>query len=119
MNHFTSIHTVGIPVADQDRALAFYTNTLGLTLLSDTPLPQLAGRWIVLTTGAGASLALTPAADGEPVGRDTGVRLGTTDAAAAHAALGDAAGDLLAWPGVPPMFSFTDPDGNTLYVVQD
>ena len=22
------------------------------------------------------------------------------------------------WPGVPPMFSFRDPDGNQLYLVQ-
>jgi hypothetical protein len=27
-------------------------------------------------------------------------------------------GDLLNFPNVPPMFSFKDPDGNTLYVVQ-
>jgi hypothetical protein len=27
----TGVHTVGVPVTDQDRALAFYTGTLGLT----------------------------------------------------------------------------------------
>ena len=27
----TGIHTVGVPVADQDKALAFYTGTLGLS----------------------------------------------------------------------------------------
>jgi hypothetical protein len=26
--------------------------------------------------------------------------------------------DVLRFPGVPPMFSFRDPDGNTLYVVE-
>ena len=27
-------------------------------------------------------------------------------------------GDLLRWPGVPPMFEFKDPDGNTFEIVQ-
>jgi lactoylglutathione lyase len=27
-------------------------------------------------------------------------------------------GEVLRFPGVPPMFSFHDPDGNTLYVVE-
>jgi len=26
--------------------------------------------------------------------------------------------ELLRWPGVPPMFDFRDPDGNTFYVSQ-
>ncbi|MFF1816840.1 VOC family protein [Kribbella sp. NPDC058245] len=119
MNHFTSVRTVGIPVTDQDRALEFYTETLGFTLVSDAPLPQLGGRWIVVAApNGGASLALTPGAG--PV--DTGIRLATPDAAAAHQHLNDEqvnTSELLAWPGVPPMFTFQDPDGNTLYVGQD
>jgi lactoylglutathione lyase len=27
-------------------------------------------------------------------------------------------GDLLRWPGVPPMFEFKDPDGNKFEVVE-
>jgi hypothetical protein len=30
---------------------------------------------------------------------------------------GVAVGDLLAWPDVPPMFTFDDPDDNRFYVV--
>ncbi len=119
MNHFTSLHTVGIPVTDQDRALEFYTKTLGFALVVDAPLPQLGGRWIVVAPPAGANIALTLATE---AGIDTGIRLGTTDAAATHQHLTTskvAAGDLLSWPGVPPMFTFQDPDTNTLYVVQD
>jgi lactoylglutathione lyase len=119
MSHFTSVHTVGIPVTDQDRALEFYTETLAFTLVSDTPLPQVGGRWIVVAAPGGASLALSQAAEG---GTDTGIRLGTADAAATHQHLNDervSTSELLAWPGVPPMFTFQDPDGNTLYVVQD
>jgi hypothetical protein len=26
---------------------------------------------------------------------------------------------IVSWPGVPPMFTFRDQDGNTLYVVQE
>jgi len=120
MNHFTSVHTVGVPVTDQDRALEFYTKTLGFSLVSDTPLPQLGGRWIVVAApGGGANLALTPASEG---GADTGIRLGTADAAAVHQYLKDqqvSTSELLSWPGVPPMFTFQDPDANTLYVAQD
>ena len=54
-------------------------------------------------------------------GVETGIRLTTPDADAAHAALlahGVDASDVLRWPGVPPMFSFRDLDGNGLELVQ-
>ena len=44
------------------------------------------------------------------------------DAAAEHEALqsrGVPVSDLLRWEGVPPMFTFDDPDGNRFYVVED
>jgi catechol 2,3-dioxygenase-like lactoylglutathione lyase family enzyme len=121
MSHFTDIRTIGVPVGDQDRAVAFYTETLGFELLMDAPLPEIGGRWIVVAPpGAPTNLALTPATSEGPA--DTGVRLVTADAAAAHKYL-QAAGvdtdELLTWPGVPPMFTFRDQDGNTLYVVQE
>ena len=28
-------------------------------------------------------------------------------------------GELLLWDGVPPMFTFDDPDGNRFYVVEE
>ena len=40
---------------------------------------------------------------------------------AAHAdlaAAGVAVEELLRWPGVPPMFRFTDPDGNGFEIVE-
>jgi hypothetical protein len=30
-----------------------------------------------------------------------------------------AVGELLNWPGVPPMFGFRDPDGNGLELVEE
>ena len=123
MNHLTGIRTVGVPVTDQDRAVAFYTETLGFELLMDAPLPQFGGRWIVVAPpGAAAGIALTPARDDSPAGVDTGIRLSSPDATAAHQhflAAGVETGDLLEWPGVPPMFSLRDQDGNRLYVSQE
>ena len=40
----TGIHTVGVPVADQDKALAFYTGTLGLSTRMDVPMGNGATR---------------------------------------------------------------------------
>ncbi|TCC50071.1 glyoxalase [Kribbella capetownensis] len=123
MNHLTGIRTVGVPVTDQDRAVAFYTETLGFELLMDAPLPQFGGRWIVVAPpGAAASIALTPARDDSPAGVDTGIRLSSPDAEAAHEhfrAEGVETDELLKWPGIPPMFSLRDQDGNRLYVSQE
>ena len=41
----TGVHTVGIPVTDQDQAVAFYVDTLGLGVRLDRPLDQ-GARWI-------------------------------------------------------------------------
>jgi catechol 2,3-dioxygenase-like lactoylglutathione lyase family enzyme len=45
----------------------------------------------------------------------------TTDADAFHAhlqAAGVDVGEVLRWPGVPPMFAFRDQDGNGMEIVQ-
>ncbi|GAA1609799.1 VOC family protein [Kribbella sancticallisti] len=123
MNHITDIRTIAIPVTDQDRALDFYVGKLGFEKHMDAPLPQLGGRWIVVAPpGTSTTLALTPASDATPAGTDTGIRLVTPDAAAAHTALttaGVTTDDLLAWPGIPPMFTFRDPDNNQLYLIEE
>ncbi|MGH7685349.1 MAG: VOC family protein, partial [Candidatus Dormibacteria bacterium] len=71
--------------------------------------------------GATTTIALAPRPEAAPQAIDTGVRLGTADAEAAHAEL-SAAGvqvdDILRVPGVPPMFSLRDPEGNRLYIVE-
>ncbi|MEV6284746.1 VOC family protein [Kribbella sp. NPDC051770] len=122
MNHFTAVSTVAVPVTDQDRALAFYVETLGFDLHMDAPVPQLNGRWIVVAPpGAATALALIPATAEVPAGTDTGIRFATSDAAAAHADLnaqGVSTSDLISWPGVPPMLNFRDPDGNVLYAFE-
>jgi lactoylglutathione lyase len=117
----TGVRTVGIPVTDQERALAFYAGTLGFETRLDMPLGE-GRRWIeVAPAGAPVSLALEGSHEGHPAGVETGVRLTTVDVDATHAALraaGVDADDVLRWPGVPPMFAFRDQDGNGLEIVE-
>jgi lactoylglutathione lyase len=118
----TDVMNIGVPVTDQDRALAFYTEKLGFETRRDVPLPQFGGRWIeVAPDGATITLSLVPAREGVPAGIETGIRLAATDAAAVHTALRDRGvevGELLRWPGVPAMFAFRDEDGNGLEIVE-
>ena len=117
----TGIHTVGVPVTDQDKALQFYTGLLGLNTRMDVPMGG-GGRWIeVVPEGTPTSIALIRAKDSVPPGVETGVRLTTTDADAFHARLQAAGADVdevLRWPGVPAMFAFRDQDGNGLEIVE-
>jgi catechol 2,3-dioxygenase-like lactoylglutathione lyase family enzyme len=116
----TDVGTVGIPVADQDRALAFYRDTLGFEVRMDGTFGE-GMRWIeVAPSGATTSIALARAGDGLPSGVDTGVRLSTADARADHAALRERGVDVdtAVIPFPVPMFTFRDPDGNRLYVVE-
>lgn len=116
------IRTVGIPVTDQDAALKFYAETLGFEVRTDIPLPQLGSRWITLAPPGGAvTVALVAATGDVPAGVETGIRFHTPDAAATHAALrahGVEVGELLQWPGVPPMFQARDHDGNRFEIVE-
>jgi lactoylglutathione lyase len=118
--HIRQVGTVSVPVADADRALAFYVETLGLEKRVDAPFGD-GNRWIeVAPAGAATTIALAPPGTGK-TGVDSGIRLYADDAAATHQELREAGvdvGEMLRWPGVPPMFELRDPDGNTLYVVE-
>lgn len=117
-----NVMTIGVPVSDQDRALAFYRDTLGFRPVRDLPLPQFGGRWIEVAPPSGAvTIALVPSRPGLPAGVQTGIRFTTADAAAIHTELqshGVEVGELLRWPGVPPMFTFRDQDGNGHEIVE-
>jgi catechol 2,3-dioxygenase-like lactoylglutathione lyase family enzyme len=119
-SHITQLGTVGIPVADQDRALAFYCDTLGFQTRMDVAFGE-GERWVeVAPEGAATSIALVRPSDGSSTGIDTRVRLTTQDAAADHARLRDLGVDVDAEliPYPVPMFTFRDPDGNRLYIVE-
>lgn len=121
MTTMTTISTVAIPTRDQDRSLGFYVDRLGFEKRMDV---QMSGgfRWIeIAPPGSGVTVTLLPAGDEMPAGRDTGIRLLTTDAASEHesmSAAGVEVGELLDWPDAPLMFSFRDLDANTLYLVE-
>jgi lactoylglutathione lyase len=121
-SRITGVYTVGVPVTNQDRALAFYVETLGFEKRLDVPLEQFGGRWIeVAPPGAPVTIALVPERDGVPSGVETGIRLTTADADAIHAHLqghGVDVGDMLRWPEAPAMFAIRDQDGNGLEIVE-
>jgi catechol 2,3-dioxygenase-like lactoylglutathione lyase family enzyme len=117
---YLRVSTVAIPVTNQDRSKGLFED-LGFEVGMDTELS--AGfRWIELTPpGAATSIALVATGDELPTGVDTGIRLITSDARAARDELiekGLTVGDLLDWEGVPLMFSFSDLDDNTIYVME-
>ena len=112
----TRIGTVIVPVSDQERAVAFYVETLGFEKRLDAPFGQ-GGRWIEVAT----TIALVQAPDDGTA--PIVISLATEDADGDHATLvaggvdADAAvmrmGDY-----VPPMFTFRDPDGNQFRMVE-
>jgi lactoylglutathione lyase len=120
--HVTSMRTVGVPVRDQDRALAFYTDVLGLQLTMNVDMGG-GRRWIEVAPAAGGTtIALVNASPTAPAPVETGIRLCAPDVDALHAHLlehGTSTDDVLRWPGVPPMFAFRDQDGNGLEIVAE
>jgi len=104
----TTISNIGVAmftIADQDAAIAYYTQTLGWELRADVPFGDEGGnRWVeVAPPGSVARLALNPPMGGQPGGSATGVSVG----------------EMIGGEGpMPRMFSFADPDGNNVWVVQ-
>jgi predicted enzyme related to lactoylglutathione lyase len=74
------IKFMSIPVADQDRALNFYVNTLGFTLQTDHPMGP-GQRWIEVRPPKGeAGIALfTPPGQEDRIGAFTGVSMECDD----------------------------------------
>ena len=116
----TQLSVVSLPVADQERALRFYVDVLGFTVVADAPFDGL--RWLQLAPrGGGSSIALVTWFEQMPAGSVQGLVLGTDDV---H---GDAAGlrerGLELADPVEEFFgthtSFTDPDGNGWLLLQE
>jgi catechol 2,3-dioxygenase-like lactoylglutathione lyase family enzyme len=121
--HINKISTVVVPVSDQERAIAFYVDTLGFEKRTDVPFGN-GYRWIeVAPEGAVTTVAIVPPPPGKPTGNvETGIGLYTDDIDADHAELKSRGVDVDAEVSrmgdpVPPLFWFRDPDGNTLMVV--
>jgi catechol 2,3-dioxygenase-like lactoylglutathione lyase family enzyme len=123
--HIDTIGTVVVPVSDQERAIAFYVDTLGFEQRRDIPFGD-GYRWVEVAPApeATTTIAIVPPPPGKPSGRvETGIGLQTDDIDADHADLKARGVDVdpevsrMGDP-VPPLFWFRDPDGNTLMVVQ-
>jgi catechol 2,3-dioxygenase-like lactoylglutathione lyase family enzyme len=122
--NLSRVGRVCVTVADTDRAIDFYVDTLGFEKVVDIPMGE-AMRWVeVALPGAQTTIALAPPPQGEAAGgSQTGICLDTSDVDADHAALKAAGVDVdeqvTRWGDpVPPMFWLRDPDGNALIIVQ-
>ena len=121
--NITQVGTVIVPVNDQDSAISFYCDKLGLEKRSDVPFGN-GDRWVeVAPAGADTSIAIVKPRPGEAVGIETRIALSTSDIDADHAELksrGVDVDDEVSRMGdpVPPMFFLRDQDGNKLFVVQ-
>jgi catechol 2,3-dioxygenase-like lactoylglutathione lyase family enzyme len=90
MTMTTRVWSVSIPVADQDRALAFYTEVLGCELRWDVEVWPGARYVEVVPPWSSVGLVLLPPDSEIPVA----VRLGTTNAETAHQLLREAGAKL-------------------------
>jgi catechol 2,3-dioxygenase-like lactoylglutathione lyase family enzyme len=135
----SQVGTVFVPVADQDRALAFYLDKLGFEKRGDFTYGE-GSRWVeVAPPGSAMAVALVSPSEGGIAGSDrTCCALATDDIEAAHATLrarGVATDAEVAREGraryllfdtdgrmsnatVPPMFFFRDVDGNRFLIVE-
>ncbi len=130
----THITTVVVPVADQEEALVFYVERLGLEKVLDIAYDT-GERWLeVAPQGGTISLTLVTARPERPAGIETGIILASSDVRGALGALSAAGvrtdpelltpGVVVWWAGAPlagrpDQFRVYDPDGNSLLIVAD
>jgi predicted enzyme related to lactoylglutathione lyase len=110
----TRINVISLPVADQDRAAAFYTEVLGFSVVHDNRVsPDM--RWLqIATPGTGTDVVLATWLEGVPPGAARGGFLEVGDIRAERDGL-IAAGVEVAEPMDTPwgwFAEFGDPDGN-------
>src|SRR5215208_1456812 len=94
----TRIKTLGvvcIPVSDQEQAIEFYVERLGLEKRADVPFGN-GYRWVeVAPAGSATTIAIAPPPEGQPTGSaQTGIILHTDDIEAVHADLKAAGVDI-------------------------
>jgi catechol 2,3-dioxygenase-like lactoylglutathione lyase family enzyme len=123
--HIPGVGTVYLAVSDQDRALAFYRDTLGFEVRSDTDFGE-GFRWIeVAPAGAYTVIALVPPMREEdpqpggsaPFGFDTpNLEAAMAEFTSRGVEFEDVRGG--GEGPVPPMAYFRDPDGNRILLVE-
>jgi catechol 2,3-dioxygenase-like lactoylglutathione lyase family enzyme len=134
MTSITHITTVVVPVSDQEAALAFYLERLGLEKVADFTY-ETGERWLeVAPSGSINSLMLATARPDRPAGVETGIVLSSRDIRGDLQALRAAgvktdaellAQDVVTWwagaplAGQPEQFRVFDPDDNSLLIVAE
>lgn len=120
------VHSATIVVSDQEKALDFYVNTLGFEKALDNQMgPDM--RFItVVPPGAQTQIALGVPGwyDGARTpGSDTGISLITKDIDATYKTLTERGVSFSKPPEVMPWGQkatwFSDPDGNTFFLVEE
>jgi catechol 2,3-dioxygenase-like lactoylglutathione lyase family enzyme len=130
--HIGQVATIVVPVTDQDAALAFYVEVLGMQKVNDFTYPT-GERWLEVSPTKGSSnLCLVVSRPERPAGIETGVVLVSADVLADLAALRGQGldvdeqplpeGEVVWWSGaplagVPTQFRLRDPDGNSFLIV--
>ena len=84
-----AIKFVSIPVKDQDKALEFYTKSLGFGIATDQPMGPGQQRWIELRVGQSESrvVLFTPDGHEDRIGTFQGISFLADDVAKTHAEL--------------------------------
>lgn len=116
-----SVAIVSVPVSDPDRAKAFYTDVLGLSVKEDQPMGD-SMRWLRLATPEGeATITLVTGFPSMPPGSTKGLLLRVDDLDAMVARLAE--NDVPTANGIETApwgryVQIDDPDGNGLVLQQ-
>jgi len=115
------IKFVNIPVANQERALAFYTETLGFAVATNQPMGSEGQRWIELKIpGAETRVSLfTPPGHEDRVGTFVPLSLWADDIQGTYETLRARGVEFLAAPKKEPWGTsviFKDSEGNQLHL---
>jgi predicted enzyme related to lactoylglutathione lyase len=115
------IKFVNIPVADQPRALAFYTSVLGFTIATDQAMGPDGQRWIELRIPGAETLVslFTPDELRDRVGSFVPLSLWSDDVVGTYETLKARGVEFLAPPKVEPWGTsviFRDSEGNRLHI---
>jgi catechol 2,3-dioxygenase-like lactoylglutathione lyase family enzyme len=130
--HIGQVSTIVVPVTDQDAALTFYVEVLGMQKVNDFTYAT-GERWLEVSPAKGSSnLCLVASRPERPAGIETGVVFVSADVLADLAALRGQGldvdeeplpeGEVVWWSGaplagVPTQFRLRDPEGNSFLIV--